>query len=141
MRTQEIHHIGHAVEDLDAAIGTYQEMLGGTLEHRETVPDQGVEAATILLGSGRIELLRPLGPDTPVGKFLANRGPGMHHVALRVDDIGAALRRAADAGAELIDTTPRVGLFGLRVAFIHPHSVEGVLVELVQPNDDGSEHG
>jgi methylmalonyl-CoA/ethylmalonyl-CoA epimerase len=141
VRTQEIHHIGHAVEDLDAAIGTYQRVLGGTLEHRETLPEQGVEAATVMLGSGRIELLRPLGPDTPVGKFLANRGPGMHHVALRVDDIGAALRRAADAGAELIDATPRVGLFGLQVAFIHPHSVEGVLVELVQPTDEGSGHG
>ena len=141
MRTQEIHHIGHAVEDLDAAIGTYRQVLGGTLEHRETMPEQGVEAATILLGSGRIELLRPLGPDTPVGKFLANRGPGMHHVALRVDDIGAALRGAAEAGAELIDETPRVGLFGLQVAFIHPHSVEGVLVELVQPLDEESEHG
>ena len=141
MRTQEIHHIGHAVEDLDAAIDTYRKVLGGTLEHRETVPEQGVEAATIMLGAGRIELLRPLGPDTPVGKFLANRGPGMHHVALRVDDIGAALREAADAGAELIDAAPRVGLFGLQVAFIHPHSVEGVLVELVQPTDEGSEHG
>ncbi|HET6850405.1 MAG TPA: methylmalonyl-CoA epimerase [Gaiellales bacterium] len=141
MRTQEIHHIGHAVEDLDAAIDTYRKVLGGTLEHRETVPEQGVEAATIMLGTGRIELLRPLGPDTPVGKFLANRGPGMHHVALRVDDIGAALREAADAGAELIDAAPRVGLFGLQVAFIHPHSVEGVLVELVQPTDEGSEHG
>ena len=140
MRTQEIHHIGHAVEDLDAAIGTYRHVLGGTLEHRETMPEQGVEAATILLGSGRIELLRPLGLDTPVGKFLANRGPGMHHVALRVDDIEAALRRAAEAGAELIDETPRVGLFGLQVAFIHPHSVEGVLVELVQPREE-SEHG
>jgi methylmalonyl-CoA/ethylmalonyl-CoA epimerase len=141
MRTQEIHHIGHAVDDLDGAIGIYREVLGGTLEHRETVPEQGVEAATILLGSGRIELLKPLGPDTPVGKFLANRGPGMHHVALRVDDIGAALRRAADAGAELIDEAPRVGLFGLLVAFIHPHSVDGVLVELVQPQDEESEHG
>jgi methylmalonyl-CoA/ethylmalonyl-CoA epimerase len=141
VRTQEIHHIGHAVEDLDAAIGTYHRVLGGSLEHRETVPEQGVEAATILLGTGRIELLAPLGADTPVGKFLASRGPGMHHVALRVDDIGAALRSAADAGAELIDATPRVGLFGLQVAFIHPHSMDGVLVELVQPRDEGSEHG
>ncbi len=141
MRAREIHHIGHAVADLDAAIATYRDVLGGTLEHRETVPEQGVEAATMLLGSGRMELLRPLGEDTPVGKFLANRGPGMHHVALRVDDIDAALRQAADAGAELIDQTPRVGLFGLRVAFIHPHSVEGVLVELVQPPNEGSGHG
>jgi methylmalonyl-CoA/ethylmalonyl-CoA epimerase len=141
VRAQGIHHIGHAVADLDAAIATYRDVLGGTLEHRETVPEQGVEAATVLLGSGRMELLQPLGDDTPVGKFLANRGPGMHHVALRVDDIDAALRQAADAGAELIDQTPRVGLFGLRVAFIHPHSVEGVLVELVQPPNEGSGHG
>ena len=83
MRAQSIHHIGHAVDDLDAAIATYQQLLGGVLEHRETVPDQGVEAATMLLGDGRVELLRPLGDDTPVGKFLQNRGPGMHHMALR----------------------------------------------------------
>jgi len=141
MRALHVHHIGHAVVDLDVAIGTYESVLGGRLEHRETVPAQGVEAATIMLGRDRIELLRPLGEDTPVGKFLANRGPGMHHVALQVDDIEVALADAAAAGAELIDETPRVGLFGLRVAFIHPKSVEGVLVELVQPGNDGSEHG
>jgi methylmalonyl-CoA/ethylmalonyl-CoA epimerase len=141
MRAQEIHHIGHAVSDLDSAIATYRRVLGGRLEHRETVPDQGVEAATMLVGSDRIELLRPRAADTPVGKVLANRGPGMHHVALRVDDIEQALADAAAAGAELIDTTPRVGLFGLRVAFIHPHSVEGVLVELVQPPTEESRHG
>ena len=141
MRAQNIHHIGHAVNDLDPAIDLYERVLGGTLEHRETMPDQGVEAATMLLGGARIELLRPLSADTPVGKFLANRGPGMHHVALRVPDIDEALRDAAAAGAELIDTEPRVGLFGLRVAFIHPHSVEGVLVELVQPPNEESGHG
>ena len=140
MRALHVHHIGHAVADLDTAIGTYQRVLGGRLEHRETVPDQGVEAATIMLGRDRVELLRPLADDTPVGKFLANRGPGMHHVALQVDDIEQALAEAGRAGAELIDQVPRVGLFGLRVAFIHPHSMEGVLVELVQPGDDGSEH-
>jgi methylmalonyl-CoA/ethylmalonyl-CoA epimerase len=141
MRAQDVHHIGHAVSDLDSAIATYQRVLGGRLEHRQTVPDQGVEAATVLVGSDRIELLRPLAADTPVGKFIANRGPGMHHLAVRVDDIELALAEAAAGGAELIDTTPRVGLFGLRVAFIHPHSVEGVLVELVQPPSEGSEHG
>ena len=103
MRAQSIHHIGHAVADLDAAIATYQQLLWGALEHRETVPEQGVEAATMLLGGDRVELLRPLGDDTPVGKFLANRGPGMHHVALQVDDIEQALADAAAAGAELID--------------------------------------
>jgi methylmalonyl-CoA/ethylmalonyl-CoA epimerase len=138
VRTQEIHHIGHAVEDLDAAIGTYQRVLGGTLEHRETVPEQGVEAATVMLGSGRIELLRPLGPDTPVGRFLDKRGPGMHHVAYLVDDLEAALAEAREAGAELIDERPRVGLFGLRVAFVHPDSVAGVLVEFVQEPKDGA---
>jgi len=138
---QEIHHIGHAVEDLDPVIETYRRLFGGELEHRELMPEQGVEAATMLMGSARIELLRPLGDDTPVGKFLANRGPGMHHVALRVDDIERALRDAAAAGAELIDEMPRVGLFGLRVAFIHPHSVDGVLVELVQPPNEESRHG
>ena len=141
MRAQDIHHIGHAVTDLDPAIDVYERVLGGTLEHRETMPDQGVEAATMLLGDARIELLRPLSEDSPVGKFLANRGPGMHHVALRVPDIEGALRDAAAAGVELIDTEPRVGLFGLRVAFIHPHSVEGVLVELVQPPNEESGHG
>ena len=141
MQAQDIHHIGHAVNDLDPAIDLYERVLGGRLEHRQTMPDQGVEAATMLLGDARIELLRPLSEDTPVGKFLANRGPGMHHVALRVPDIEGALRDAAAEGAELIDTEPRVGLFGLRVAFIHPHSVEGVLVELVQPPSEESGHG
>jgi methylmalonyl-CoA/ethylmalonyl-CoA epimerase len=137
---EAIHHIGHAVDDLPAAIGVYERLLGGEVEHRDTVPAQGVEAVSIRVGSGRIELLRPLGEDTPVGKFLANRGPGMHHVAYLVSDIRASLRGAADAGAELIDSEPRPGLFGLEVAFIHPGSVAGVLVEYVQygRNGDGS---
>ena len=140
MRALNIHHIGHAVNDLDVAIATYSDMFGGRLEHRETVPEQGVEAATMLLGSDRIELLRPLGADTPVGRFIERRGPGMHHLALAVDDIERALADAAAAGAELIDAEPRSGLFGWRVAFIHPHSVDGVLVELVQL-PEWSEHG
>jgi methylmalonyl-CoA/ethylmalonyl-CoA epimerase len=137
---EAIHHIGHAVDDLPAAIGVYERLLGGEVEHRDTVPAQGVEAVSIRVGSGRIELLRPLGEDTPVGKFLTNRGPGMHHVAYLVSDIRASLRGAADAGAELIDSEPRPGLFGLEVAFIHPGSVAGVLVEYVQygRNEDGS---
>ena len=141
MEPRGIHHLGVAVDDLDDALSTYERFFGARLEHRETVPDQGVEAATMLLGDGRVELLRPLGDDTPVGKFLQNRGPGMHHMALRVDDIEQALAEAAAAGAELIDHSPRVGLFGLRVAFIHPHSVDGVLVELVQPANEGNGHG
>jgi methylmalonyl-CoA epimerase len=140
MRALNIHHIGHAVNDLDVAIATYSGMFGGRLEHRETVPDQGVEAATMLLGSDRVELLRPLAADTPVGRFIERRGPGMHHVALEVDDLERALADAAAAGAELIDSEPRSGLFGLRVAFIHPQSVDGVLVELVQL-PERSEHG
>jgi methylmalonyl-CoA epimerase len=137
---EAIHHIGHAVDDLPAAIDVYERLLGGEVEHRETVPAQGVEAVSMRVGSGRIELLRPLGEDTPVGKFLANRGPGMHHVAYLVSDIRASLREAAEAGAELIDPEPRPGLFGLEVAFIHPGSVAGVLVEYVQygRNGDGS---
>jgi methylmalonyl-CoA epimerase len=141
MRALDIHHIGHAVADLDEAIATYQRLFGSSVEHRETVPEQGVEAATMLVGAGRVELLLPLGEDTPVGRFIDKRGPGMHHVAFEVDDIERALAEAASAGAELIDEVPRIGLFGLRVAFIHPDSVSGVLVELVQPVENGAEHG
>lgn len=141
MRALDVHHIGHAVADLDEAIDTYTRLFGGSLEHRETVPDQGVEAASMRVGQDRIELLRPLGDDTPVGRFLEKRGPGMHHVAFEVDDIVRALAEAAAEGAELIDEVPRVGLFGLHVAFIHPDSVGGVLVELVQPVENGAEHG
>jgi methylmalonyl-CoA epimerase len=141
MHPLHVHHIGHAVPDLGAAIETYERLLGAELEHREVVPEQGVEAASMHLGSSRIELLAPLGDDTPVGKFLTKRGPGMHHVAYEVEDIRAALKDAAAAGAELIDETPRVGLFGLQVAFIHPESAHGVLVELVSQPQHGAEHG
>jgi methylmalonyl-CoA/ethylmalonyl-CoA epimerase len=128
---REIHHIGLAVNDLDSAIGTYRELLGGVVEHRATVSEQGVEAASVWVGEGRVELLRPLGPGTPVGRFLAKRGPGMHHIAYRVDDLAAELERLAAAGIELIDAEPRTGLFGLQVAFIHPDAMHGVLTELV----------
>jgi methylmalonyl-CoA/ethylmalonyl-CoA epimerase len=142
MHALDVHHIGHAVADLDAAVETYERLFGARCEHREIVPEQGVEAASMLVGADRVELLAPLGDDTPVGRFLAKRGPGMHHVAYRVDDIGQALAEAAADGAELIDETPRVGLFGLLVAFIHPDSVGGVLVELVQPQTNGANnHG
>jgi methylmalonyl-CoA/ethylmalonyl-CoA epimerase len=135
-----IHHIGHAVDDLSGAMDVYERLFGGEVEHRQTVPSQGVEAVCMRVGDSRIELLRPLGEDTPVGRFLANRGPGMHHVAYLVDDVRASLRGAAAAGAELVDAEPRPGLFGLEVAFIHPGSVAGVLVEYVQygGNTDGS---
>ena len=117
--------------DLDEAVLTYERLFGGRLEHRARVEAQGVEAATIRVGDGRIELLAALGDDTPVGRFLAKRGPGMHHVAYEVDDVAAALSELAAAGAELIDSVPRQGLFGLEVAFVHPESVHGVLSEVV----------
>jgi methylmalonyl-CoA epimerase len=120
-----------AVVDLDEAVRTYERLLGGTLEHRARVDEQGVEAASMRLGDGRVELLAPLGEDTPVGKFLANRGPGMHHVAYEVDDVRSALADLEQQGAELIDAEPRVGLFGLEVAFVHPESIHGVLTEVV----------
>ena len=131
MEARGIHHLGLAVVDLDEAIDTYEKLFGGRLEHRDELADQGVEAASVLVGESRVELLAATGPDTPVGKFLAQRGPGMHHVAYRVDDVGAALRDLASAGAELIDTEPRRGLFGLQVAFVHPDAAHGVLTEVV----------
>jgi methylmalonyl-CoA epimerase len=126
-----IHHLGVAVADLDEAVATYERLFGARLEHRETVPDQGVEAASLRIGAGRVELLASLGEETPVGKFLAKRGPGMHHVAYEVGDLRTALAQLADAGADLIDESPREGLFGLEVAFVHPDSVHGVLSEVV----------
>jgi methylmalonyl-CoA/ethylmalonyl-CoA epimerase len=141
MRALGVHHIGHAVSDLDAAVGLYERLLGARCEHREAVAEQGVEAASMLVGSDRVELLAALGADTPVGRFLAKRGPGMHHVAYQVNGIEQALADAAAAGFELIDDRPRAGLFGLRVAFIHPQSVDGVLVELVEPPENGASDG
>jgi methylmalonyl-CoA epimerase len=126
-----IHHLGIAVADLDAAVETYERLFGARLEHRDTVADQGVEAASMRVGDGRVELLSALGPETPVGKFLAKRGPGMHHVAFEVDDVAAETGRLAADGAELIDAAPRRGLFGLEVAFVHPDATGGVLAELV----------
>jgi methylmalonyl-CoA/ethylmalonyl-CoA epimerase len=126
-----IHHVGVAVADLDDALATYERLLGATLEHRADVPEQGVEAAAVLVGSGRVELLAPTGEDTPVGRFIASRGPGMHHVAYEVDDVSSALGDLAAAGAQLIDEEPRSGLFGLQVAFVHPDAVHGVLSEVV----------
>jgi methylmalonyl-CoA/ethylmalonyl-CoA epimerase len=126
-----IHHLGVAVHDLDEAVETYERLFGAEVEHRGAVEDQGVEAAAVLVGSGRVELLAPLGAETPVGRFLAKRGPGMHHVAYEVDDVRAELGRLAEEGADLIDAEPRQGLFGLEVAFVHPDAVHGVLTEVV----------
>jgi methylmalonyl-CoA epimerase len=131
VRPRGIHHLGVAVDDLGRAVETYERLFDARLEHRETVPEQGVEAASVLVGEGRVELLAPLGDDTPVGRFLAKRGPGMHHVAYEVADIRDALAQLAGEGAELIDPEPRQGLFGLEVAFVHPDSVHGVLSEVV----------
>ncbi len=126
-----VHHIGIAVSDLDAAIAVYTGLFGATVERRETVADQGVEAASLHVGPSRLELLCPLGPDTPVGKFLAKRGPGMHHVAFEVADLAAELDRLRADGVQLIDETPRRGMFGLQVAFVHPEATGGVLAEFV----------
>jgi methylmalonyl-CoA/ethylmalonyl-CoA epimerase len=128
-----IDHIGVAVEDLDEAIALYGERLGMPLEHRETVEEQGVEAVLLGIGDGHVELLRPLGPDTAVGKFLAKKGPGLHHVAYAVDDIDTTLGRLAEAGLELIDREARTGIRDSRVAFLHPRSTGGVLTEIVEP--------
>ena len=131
MEPHGIHHLGVAVDDLDTALSTYDRLFGAELEHRETLEEQGVEAASLRIGADRVELLAALGEDTPVGKFLSKRGPGMHHVAFEVDDVGAALDELTAEGAELIDARPRRGLFGLQVAFVHPDAVHGVLAEIV----------
>jgi methylmalonyl-CoA epimerase len=122
-----------AVEDIDAALALYQGSLGMPLVHRETVEDQGVEAALLDVGDGHVELLQPLGPETAVGKFLARRGPGLHHVAYRVENVETTLSELANAGMRLIDDRPRTGIRGSRVAFLHPASTGGVLTEIVQP--------
>jgi methylmalonyl-CoA epimerase len=131
MEPRGIHHVGVAVANLDGAVSTYERLYGAALEHRDTLPDQGVEAAAMRLGDGRVELLAALGDDTPVGRFLAKRGPGMHHVAFETDDLPGALDDVAAAGGQLIDSEPREGLYGMQVAFVHPDSTQGVLVELV----------
>ena len=130
-----IDHIGVAVEDLDEAIRLYSERLGMPVQHRETVEEQGVEAVLLGVGESHVELLRPLGPDTAVGKFLARSGPGLHHVAYGTDDIDSALAAVRDAGLALIDEQPRTGIRGSRVAFLHPKSTGGVLTELVEAQE------
>ena len=128
-----IDHIGVAVEDLDAALKLYAETLGMTVVHRETVTEQGVEAILLDVGENHVELLAPLSEDTPVGRFLAKQGPGLHHVAYQVTDIEATLAALKAAGTRLIDETPRIGIRSSRVAFVHPASTGGVLTEIVQP--------
>lgn len=130
MQPRGIHHLGVAVDDLDEALGTYERFFGARLERRERIESQGVEAAGVLVGDGRVELLASLGDDTPVGRFLAKRGPGMHHVAYDVDDLPGALDELAGQDAQVIEPEPHTGLYG-PAAFVHPDSVHGVLVELV----------
>ena len=129
-----IDHVGVAVESIDDALALYRDQLGMPLVHRETVSEQGVDAALLDVGDGHVELLAPLGPETPVGKFLAREGPGLHHIAYRVDDVESTLASLAAAGLRLIDEHPRNGIRGSRVAFVHPSSTGGVLMEIVQPN-------
>ena len=128
-----IDHIGVAVEDIDAAIDLYAGSFDMREQHRETVEEQGVEAVLLEVGDGHVELIRPLGPETGVGKFIAKNGPGLHHVAYATDDIDATLGAVREAGLRLIDEEPRVGIRGSRVAFLHPRSTGGVLTELVEP--------
>ncbi|HEV2858653.1 MAG TPA: methylmalonyl-CoA epimerase [Solirubrobacterales bacterium] len=128
-----IDHIGVAVEDIDAAIELYEGSFEMELAHRETVESQGVEAVLLDVGDGHVELLAPLGPDTPVGKYMAKNGAGLHHVAYAVDDIDATLEKLAAAGLRLIDSEARVGIRGSRVAFLHPRLTGGVLTEIVEP--------
>ena len=127
-----IHHIGVAVADLDASIRMYTSALGAELVHRATNEKEGLEAAFLRVGDGEIELMASLRDDSPVGKFMVRRGPGLHHVAYGVTDIDESLAEARDAGLELIDSVPRTGMHGTRIAFVHPKSMEGVLTEFVQ---------
>jgi len=128
----DIDHVGIAVPDLEAAVDEYRRLLGVEPSHRERVEDQGVEEVLFAVGSSYVQLLGALGPDTPVGRSLASRGPGLHHIAYRVDDVAAALTHLRDAGARLIDDAPRLGSRNTLIAFVHPRSMGGVLVELVQ---------
>ncbi len=128
-----IDHVGVAVEEIDAALELYRDLFELDVAHREIVQEQGVEAVLLDIGENHVELLAPLGPDTPVGKFLAKRGPGLHHVAYQVTDIDSTLAVLGQAGLQLIDKQPRVGIGATRVAFLHPKAMGGVLVEIVQP--------
>jgi methylmalonyl-CoA/ethylmalonyl-CoA epimerase len=128
-----IDHIGVATDDLDGAIALYEGALGMPVAHRETVESQGVEAVLLDVGEGHVELLRPLDDDTPVGKYLAKKGPGLHHVAYAVGDIDEVLEALREKGVELIDSEARVGIRNSRVAFLHPKATGGVLTELVEP--------
>ena len=128
-----IDHIGVAVEEIEPALELYRDSFELEVAHREVIREQGVEAVLLDVGENHVELLAPLGPDTPVGKFLARQGPGLHHVAYQVADIDATLQALRQAGLQLIDEQPRAGIRGSRVAFMHPRATVGVLTEIVQP--------
>ncbi|MEK6278600.1 MAG: methylmalonyl-CoA epimerase [Actinomycetota bacterium] len=130
---ERIDHVGVAVEDLDTAIDLYEQSFEMKLAHRETVESQGVEAVLLDVGEGHVELLRPLGPETAVGKFVSTQGPGLHHVAYAVEDIDSTLDSLRQAGMQLIDEQARAGIRGSRVAFLHPRSTGSVLTEIVEP--------
>jgi methylmalonyl-CoA epimerase len=127
-----IHHVGVAVANLDESIDLYRTAFGAELVHRATNEKEGLEAAFMRMGDGEVELMSPLREDSPVGKFMAKRGPGFHHVAYGVSDIEGALAEARAAGLELIDNEPRMGMHGSLIAFVHPKSMGGVLTELVE---------
>jgi methylmalonyl-CoA/ethylmalonyl-CoA epimerase len=135
-----IDHIGVAVEEIEPALELYRDSFELEVAHREVVEEQGVEAVLLDVGENHVELLAPLGPQTPVGKFLAAKGPGLHHVAYRVADIDATLRSLKQAGLQLIDQQPRTGIRGSRVAFMHPRATAGVLTEIVQPAATAEAH-
>jgi methylmalonyl-CoA epimerase len=131
VRLRGVHHVGIAVSDLEEAIATWERLFGATVEHRDSLEQQGADAVSLIVGESRIELVAPTGEDTPVGRFLARRGPGMHHVAFEARDVHEAVRELAASGAHMVDQEPRRGLFGLEVAFVHPDAVHGVLTEVV----------
>lgn len=132
IRLTDVDHVGIAVEDLESSVEEYRRLLGVAPVHRERVEDQGVEEVLFAVGTSYIQLLGALGPDTPVGRALASRGPGVHHVAYRVDDLAGALEHLRTQGARLVDETPRRGSRNTLIAFVHPRAVGGVLVELVE---------
>jgi methylmalonyl-CoA/ethylmalonyl-CoA epimerase len=132
MRLINIDHVAIAVHDLDAALAEYERQYHVRAEYREVVEEQGVEEAMLPIGASNVQLLQPLGPDTPVGRFLAKNGEGLHHIAYAVPSIDDALRHLADEEVELIDTHPRIGGGGHRIAFVHPGALAGTLIELVE---------
>jgi methylmalonyl-CoA epimerase len=138
---KRIDHLGVAVHSIDQALGFYREALGLEVTHVETVADQKVKVAMLPLGESRIELMEPTGPESPVAKFLESRGEGLQHIAIGVDDLEATLRRAKERGVRLLDERPRPGASGTLVAFVHPKSTGGVLIEFVERTGGNEKHG